>query len=508
MSSRSNGILLHITSLPSPYGIGDLGPSAYRFADFLARTHQQIWQVLPLGPVGYGASPYSSPSTFAGNPLLISPERLKNAGLLTEDDLRDVPDLPDDHVDYQRAIPLKQRLLNRAFEHFEADADSGLLEAFEVYCAEQADWLSDYALYRALKDAHDGSAWTTWPEPLKLRDADALRAARTEHKRAIRKHEFQQFIFERQWNALRDYCEDRSIEFFGDIPIYVAEDSADVWANQELFHLNEQGHPTVVAGVPPDFFSAEGQRWGNPLYRWDAMQERGFRWWTRRVGRLFDLADIVRIDHFRGFSAYWEIPAEEETAVNGQWVQAPGEALFETFDERFGEVPIVAEDLGIITPDVVELRKQFDFPGMAVLHFAFYDDPHSEYLPHNFERDVVAYTGTHDNNTTIGWWTGDEMDENAKALARNYLNLDPANEVDALPWTCIRVLMKSVAKRVILPMQDLLELGPDARMNLPGNGGDNWQWRFTSDQLTDALADRLQTLTYTYGRAPDHVYDD
>ncbi len=507
MSSRSNGVLLHITSLPSPYGIGDIGPAAYRFADFLARTHQQIWQVLPIGPVGYGASPYSSPSTFAGNPLLISPDRLLDADLLTEEDLADRPELPTGHVDYERAIPLKTTLLNRVFDRFEREADPGLLNDFEVYCAEEADWLSEYALYMALKDAHDGNAWTTWPEPFRLRDPEALREARTTHERTIRKHQFWQFLFERQWTALRDYCHERSIKLFGDIPIYVAEDSADVWAHQDLFYLDEQGHPTVVAGVPPDFFAEEGQRWGNPLYRWDAMQANNFRWWTRRIGRLFDLVDIVRIDHFRGFSAYWEIPAEEDTAIHGQWVQAPGEALFETVQERFGDVPIVAEDLGIITSDVVELRQQFGFPGMAVLHFAFYDDPHSEYLPHNYDRNVVAYTGTHDNNTTIGWWTNGEIDDAAKSFARTYLNLDPDDEVETLPWTCIRALMKSVAERVIIPLQDILELGPEARMNLPGEGGDNWQWRFTEDQLTDALADRLQTLTHTYGRAPESVYD-
>lgn len=498
---RSNGILLHITSLPSSYGIGDLGPSAYQFADFLERTHQQIWQILPLGPVGLGASPYSSPSTFAGNPLLISPDRLRDAGFLTEADLRDVPDLPTDHVDYSRAIPLKHNLLTRAFERFESEASAQDVEDFELFCAEQADWLTDYALYRALKSAHDDAPWTAWPDPITLRDPDALREARREHERTIRKHEFWQFLFDRQWTALRTYCNERSIQLFGDIPIYVAEDSADVWAHQGLFHLDDQGKPTVVAGVPPDFFAEEGQRWGNPIYRWDTMRDRGFRWWTRRVERTLDLVDLVRIDHFRGFSAYWEIPAEEETAVHGQWVQAPGEELFHTLEDRLGNLPVVAEDLGIITSDVTDLRKQFDFPGMAVLQFAFYDDPASEYLPHNFERDVVAYTGTHDNNTTLGWWT-EEIDGEAKDFARTYLDLDESVQ-DDLSWMCIRMLMASVANRVVIPLQDVLELGAEARMNLPGNGGGNWEWRFTENQLTNHLIDRLKTLTYTYGRAPD-----
>lgn len=499
---RSSGILLHITSLPSPYGIGDLGPSAYRFADFLARTDQQIWQILPLGPVGAGASPYSSPSTFAGNPLLISPELLRDDGLLEADDLDDLPDLPHDHVDYGRAIPLKKDVLTRAFDHFDADASGDELATFESFCAAHADWLTDYALYMALKEAHGQAPWTEWSAPLIRRDPEALRRARATHERAIRKHQFWQYLFDRQWSALRDYCHDRSIQFFGDLPIYVAEDSADVWANQELFHLDETGHPTVVAGVPPDFFAEEGQRWGNPIYRWETMRERGYRWWARRLEHTLRRVDLVRIDHFRGFAAYWEIPASEDTAVHGQWVKGPGADLFETLEDKLGTLPVVAEDLGIITSDVVELREQFGFPGMAVLQFGFYDDPDADYLPHNFERNLIAYTGTHDNDTIAGWWNGDALEDEARTFARDYLALD-TQSASTIHWSCIRALMASVANWVVIPMQDVLGLGTEARMNDPGNSGDHWTWRVTEDQLTDAVTDRLERLTEIYGRVPD-----
>ena len=498
---RSSGLLLHITSLPSRFGIGDLGPAAYRFADFLSRANQRIWQVLPLGPVGVGASPYSSPSTFAGNPLLISPERLRDDGLLMEDDLQDPPDLPAAHVDYGRAIPLKKDLLTRAFARFDEGPPGDMAEAFASFCAEHADWLADYALYMALKDDHGGAPWTDWDAALIQRDAEALRAARAAHERAIRKHQFWQFLFDRQWRALHTYCRERGIQFFGDIPIYVAEDSADVWANQDLFHLDNHGRPTVVAGVPPDFFAEDGQRWGNPIYRWDRMAERGFRWWTRRLKKLFRRVDIVRIDHFRGFAAYWEIPAAEPTAKHGQWVDGPGAALFKAIEDALGQMPIVAEDLGIITPDVTDLRDAFDFPGMAVLHFAFYDDPSSEYLPHNYARNLVAYTGTHDNNTTLGWWNAD-LNEAQRGFVRDYLGVnDPSG--DALCWACIRMLMASVADRVVIPMQDALALGTEARMNHPGNGADNWAWRLTDEQLAHAPADRLATLAHVYGRTAD-----
>lgn len=507
--SRSSGILLHITSLPSRFGIGDLGPAAYRFVDFLARTNQRLWQILPLGPVGYGASPYSSVSTFAGNPLLISPERLVTEGLLVEHDLADPPDFSEGRVEYDAVTHYKQHLLQTAFERFEADASTEDMHAFDVFCEQNADWLDDYALYATLKEVYGGATWTDWPDPLTLRASDVLAEARKKYARALRKHKLWQHWFDRQWTALRDYCHRRSIQLFGDLPIYVAEDSADVWANQSLFHLDEAGRPTVVSGVPPDDFSDAGQRWGNPLYRWDAMRDRNYAWWRRRLAHILDRVDLVRIDHFRGLVAYWEIPADEDTAVNGRWVDGPGADLFSTLQDALGTLPVVAEDLGLITSDVVALREQFDFPGMAVLHFAFGDGPSSDYLPHNYERNLVAYTGTHDNNTTCGWWTSDALSPSERTFAKEYLGLT-GNSAPAVHWQCLRMLMASVADRTITPLQDVLGLGAEARMNNPGDGGDNWTWRVARGALTDDVAERLATLTCVYGRAPanDEANDD
>ncbi len=492
--------MLHITSLPSRFGIGDLGPGAYRFADFLVRTNQRLWQILPLGPVGYGASPYSSVSTFAGNPLLISPERLVTRGFLTEEDLADVPDFPEGRVDYDAVATYKQELLQTAYGRFETGASSEAVHVFDAFCEQNADWLDDYALYAALKEAHGGRAWTEWPDPLTLRASDALAEARDEHARAMRQHKLWQHWFDQQWTALCDYCYDRDIRLFGDLPIYVAEDSADVWANQSLFHLDESGRPAVVAGVPPDAFSDTGQRWGNPLYRWDVMRDRDYTWWRRRLARILEQVDLIRIDHFRGFVAYWEIPADEDTAVNGQWVDGPGADLFSTLQDALGTLPVVAEDLGLITSDVVALREQLGFPGMAVLHFAFGNGPDSDYLPHNYRRNLVAYTGTHDNNTTCGWWTGDALSPSERTFAEEYLGLarDPA---PAVHWRCLRMLMASVADRTIVPLQDVLGLGAAARMNNPGDGDDNWTWRTPRDAFTDDMAERLATLTRVYGRA-------
>lgn len=495
--------MLHITSLPSRFGIGDLGPAAYRFADFLAHTHQRLWQILPLGPVGYGASPYSSVSTFAGNPLLISPERLLAHGLLTEGDLADGPAFPTGRVDYDAVTKYKRRLLHTAVERFEADADAEDIRAFDMFCEQNADWLEDYALYAALKEAHGGAAWSDWPPPLALRASDALEAARRKHARALRQHKLWQHWFDQQWTALRDYCHHRDIQLFGDLPIYVAEDSADVWANQSLFHLDASGRPTVVAGVPPDAFSDTGQRWGNPLYRWDVMRERHYGWWRRRLAHILEQVDLVRIDHFRGLVAYWEIPADESTAINGRWVDGPGADLFATLQKGLGTLPVVAEDLGLITPDVVALRKRFDFPGMAVLHFAFGDGPSSDYLPHNYTRNLVAYTGTHDNNTTRGWWASDALSPSDRSFAREYLDL-AHEQAPAVHWRCLRMLMASVADRTIFPLQDVLGRGAEARMNNPGDGGDNWTWRVAPGALSDDVAERLATLTRVYGRAPAH----
>jgi len=500
-SRHVSGILLHITSLSSPYGIGDLGSAAFRFADFLTRTNQRLWQVLPLGPVGFGASPYSAESTFAGNPLLISPEPLVEYGLLTEDDLEPLTELPDDHVDYEGVETRKKAVLRTAFERFEADRSAVSEADLEQFWADHSSWLDDYALYAALKDAHDGAPWTEWDAPLVRRDPEALMRAREEHADAIRMHVFWQYLFHRQWRALQSYCHARDIRLFGDLPIYVARDSADVWGNQELFQLEEDGSPSVVAGVPPDYFSPEGQRWGNPLYRWDRMADNGYQWWKDRMCRTLDRVDLVRLDHFRGFEAYWEIPADSETAVNGQWKDGPGASFFEALEAELGELPVVAEDLGIITDEVNDLRDQFDFPGMAVLQFAFENDPSNDFLPHNYQKNLVAYSGTHDNNTTVGWWNNELSLPEARTYARDYLNLD-ASDAD-IHEQGLRYLMASVADRVVTPLQDVLGLGEEARMNNPGDPHGNWTWRVTPDQITDEAEERLSTLTRIYGRAQD-----
>jgi 4-alpha-glucanotransferase len=504
-SRRVSGILLHITSLPSPYGIGDLGSAAYDFADFLTRTDQRLWQVLPLGPTGFGASPYSSTSTFAGNPLLISPEPLVEYDLLTQDDLAPLHELPDDHVDYERVSTRKLDVLSTAFQRFEADRSAVSDADLGQFRNDQADWLDDYALYAALKEAHDGAPWTDWADPLVRRDPDALEQARETHDEAIRRHVFWQYLFHRQWTALRSYCHARGIRLFGDLPIYVARDSADVWAHQELFKLDDDGQPTVVAGVPPDYFSPEGQRWGNPIYRWDTMRDNNYRWWKRRMQHTLDRVDLVRLDHFRGFDAYWEIPAEEETAVNGEWAEGPGAHFFEELKDDLDGLPVIAEDLGIITDSVEDLRDAFDFPGMAVMQFAFENDPTNPFLPHNYTRNLVAYSGTHDNNTTMGWWEDDLSSESARSYAREYLDLDAPDR--AVHEQVLRYLMASVADRVVIPLQDVLGLGGEARMNTPGEPNGNWDWRVTKDQFTDEAEDFLAMLTLTYGRAEERTGD-
>ncbi len=501
-SRRVSGILLHITSLPSDYGIGDLGRAAFRFADFLTRTNQRLWQILPLGPVGFGASPYSAESTFAGNPLLISPEPLVEYGLLTEADLKPLTDLPDDHVDYEHVETRKKAVLRKAFERYQSNRSAASKANLEQFRTDHASWLEDYALYAALKEAHDGAPWTDWDAPLARRDPDALDRAREEHADAIEMHTFWQYLFHRQWTALQSYCHARDIRLFGDLPIYVSRDSADVWANQELFRLDEDGSPSVVAGVPPDYFSTDGQRWGNPLYHWDKMRDNDYEWWKARMRRTLDRVDLVRLDHFRGFESYWEIPADAETAVTGQWRDGPGVPFFESLKAELGELPVVAEDLGVITDEVEALRDAFDFPGMAVLQFAFENDPDNKFLPHNYHRNLVAYPGTHDNNTTMGWWENDLTLPEACQYARDYLNLD-ASDAD-IHEQAHRYLMASVADRVVTPLQDVLGLGEEARMNNPGEPEGNWTWRVTPDQVTEEAEERLSALTRIYGRARDY----
>ncbi len=504
---RSSGLLLHLTSLPSPFGIGDLGPQARRFVDFLETAGQQVWQMLPAVPVGQGFSPYASPSTFAGNPLFISPLRLHETGLLTDEDLQAIPPFPDDGIDVEHVVPYKLGLLDRAFDRFDAHAPDADREAFDRFRVEQAAWLGDYALFAALRDAFDGASWTDWPDGLAHRAPDALARAAAEHARTIRRHAFRQFLFHRQWHALRAYARAHGVRILGDLPIYVAHDSADVWAQPGLFSLDEAGRPTVVAGVPPDYFSATGQRWGNPLYRWDVMQQDGFAWWSRRLERALSLFDLLRLDHFRGFAAYWEVPADEETAIHGRWVEGPGPALFDAVVRRLGRLPILAENLGIITDDVTALMQRFGWPGMAVLQFGFGADAGSEHLPHNFTPGLVAYTGTHDNDTLVGWWTSTARSDAERIHARQYLDLAPDDDADTVAWRCIRLLTASVARLAVFPVQDVLGLGAAARMNTPGRKTGNWTWRLRPGALTDEHARRLLSLARLYGRTPPRQSD-
>jgi 4-alpha-glucanotransferase len=504
--SRSSGILLHPTSLPGRFGVGDLGPEAYRFADFLAQSRQSLWQVLPLGPTGYGDSPYACFSAFAGNTLLISPELLAQDGLLGEDDLASVPAFADEErVDFQRANELKQHLLEKAFDRFQRMTDTGLRSSFQSFSRHYASWLEDYALFRALKDAHGGVAWIEWESSLVRREPVALARAREELRASIEAQKFYQFLFFKQWFALKAYCNERGIKLIGDIPIFVAHDSSDVWTNPEQFKLDERGVPVVVAGVPPDYFSATGQLWGNPLYNWERMRAEGFRWWIARVAATLETVDILRIDHFRGFVACWEIPGGDQTAERGRWVEAPGRELFTAIREALGRLPIIAEDLGVITPEVEALRDDFGFPGMRILQFAFGGDPKNLDLPHNYHHNVVVYTGTHDNDTTVGWFesksgAGSTRDaaqiEREREFCKKYLNTDGRE----IHWDFIRAVQASVADVAIVPLQDVLGLGNSARMNLPNSTAGNWAWRYKPGALTADISLRLKELTSLYGR--------
>jgi 4-alpha-glucanotransferase len=422
------------------------------------------------------------------------------SGLLTIEDLEPLTELPDDHVDYEHLVPRKRTVLQAAFRRFQADASSIDATRLKRFRDTQSAWLNEYALYAALKEAHDGAPWTEWEPPLARCDTDALKRARDEHAETIKKHVFWQYLFHRQWTALQSYCHARDIHLFGDIPIYVAPDSADVWAHQELFHLNDDGEPRVVAGVPPDYFSPEGQRWGNPLYRWDRMKERGYQWWTERLRRAFGLFDLVRLDHFRGFDEYWQIPADQKTAIKGEWKEGPGTDFFDAMEEEFGELPVVAEDLGIITDSVKDLRDTFEFPGMAVLQFAFGGSPDNDFLPHNYRRNLVVYTGTHDNNTTVGWWENGLSDD-GKEFARSYLNLPDEGGDEEIHRHAVRSIMASVADRVVIPFQDVIGLGSEGRINTPGTQQGNWTWRFTPDQVSEEDEEFLTDLTHLYGRA-------
>lgn len=497
---RASGILLHPTSLPGGYGIGDLGAQAYAFVDWLAGTGCKLWQILPLGPTGYGDSPYQCFSAFAGNPYLISPDVLIQDGLLTQADLSDAPTFSASRVDFGLLIPWKLNLLSKAFSRL-ASMPKDFRDGFDYFCAQHAAWLNDYAIFMALKDSHEGNAWNTWDEPIRTRDRSALDAARNGLSNDILRHSFYQYLFFRQWESLRKYTNEKGIQIIGDAPIFVAYDSADVWSHPELFYLDESGNPTVVAGVPPDGFSATGQLWGNPLYRWDVHKETDYAWWVERIKFTLNTIDILRLDHFRGFAGYYEIPAADKTAEHGHWVPGPGSDFFRTIDSKLSDgastseitLPIIAEDLGLVTPDVIALLEEFHLPGMKVLQFGF-SDPKNPFLPHNYVENCVAYTGTHDNDTARGWL--ETTAENERAFALKYLSTIH----DTFVWDLIRAVWASVAVIAITPMQDLLNLGGEARMNFPSKLGGNWEWRMNEGDLSDSLAERLKELNWLYLR--------
>jgi 4-alpha-glucanotransferase len=491
MSERNAGVLLHPTSLPGRYGIGDFGDELIAFLDWTRDAGLKIWQVLPLNPPGYGNSPYGCHSSYAGNPLLISPDRLVRDALLPAAALNDVPKFPDDHVDFDRVAAFKNDLLRQSWEHFTKNPREDHVYAQKRF-QEDNKWLDDWAVYAALKKRHSDKKWSDWPRPIAMRDPATLSAARRELASEISYHKYIQYVFFRQWAAIREAADARGLDILGDVPIYVAGDSADVWANRDLFQLDENGNPTVVAGVPPDYFSETGQRWGNPLYRWDLIRERRYRWWVSRFRAAYRFADIVRIDHFRGFAAYWEIPASEPTAIHGRWMPGPGRALFDAVRHALGDLPLVAEDLGFITPEVNELRRAIGIPGMKILQFAF-TKVNSPHLPHCYEPMTVVYTGTHDNDTARGWYATAKPEE--RQLAEFYLGINGAIE-----WALIRAAFTSVAQTAIVPAQDILGLGSEARMNRPGDGDENWAWRALPGALRAEHAERIKRLAEVSGR--------
>jgi 4-alpha-glucanotransferase len=492
--ARGAGLLLHPTSLPGPYGIGDLGPVAYEWVDALARARQKWWQVLPLGPTGWGDSPYQSFSAFAGNSYLISPDGLADDGLVNRSDLAGLH-FPADRVDYGAAGRFKLDLGARAWHNFRTGSAPALRGPFEEFTTRAAAWLDDYALFAALKETQGGTAWNDWPEDLVLRRPEALARARRELADAVGVCRFRQFLFFRQWRALKKYAHDRGIRLIGDVPIFVSADSSDVWDHPGQFQLDERRRPRVVAGVPPDYFSSTGQLWGNPLYDWEAMKADGFSWWIARLRATLELVDLVRLDHFRGFEAYWAVPAGMPTAEVGQWVKAPGADLFRTLRAALGGLPVIAEDLGLITPEVEALRDNFALPGMRILQFAFVGDPADRFLPHNYERNAVVYTGTHDNDTTAGWYA--TLSDRDRAFLHRYL---PHVGGQTVAWDLLRLAWGSVADLALAPLQDVLGLGHEARMNMPGRPEGNWQWRLTPGMLHPGVLDRLADVTEVYYR--------
>lgn len=494
--TRSSGVILHPTSFPGPDGIGDLGPEAYQWVNYLHKCGFGLWQILPLGPTGYGDSPYQAFSAFAGNPYLVSAALLLDSDLLTSEDLADRPAFPTDQVDFGNVIQWKQKLLDRAFKHYQSSTDKDLDNEMAEFQVAESLWLDDFGLFMAIKESQGGGSWDKWPEPLRKREKAALQKFRQENPTAIKRHIFRQFLFFKQWQQLHVYASNAGVKIIGDIPIFVAYDSAEVWAHPELFYLDDNGKPTVVAGVPPDYFSPTGQLWGNPLYKWDTHQQSGYAWWIERVKAALKLVDILRVDHFRGFAGYWEVPAGNDTAEFGRWVPGPGASLFDAIRATLGGLPIIAEDLGEITQDVIDLRDELDLPGMKVLQFAFSGDPDHAFLPHNYPVNCVAYTGTHDNDTSVGWYA--TASDKERDFCRRYL----ARPCDEASWDMIRAVWSSVALMTLAPLQDFLSLGSSARMNQPGRPYGNWTWRMDADIYNNEhLAKRLWENNFLYGRS-------
>lgn len=501
---RYSGILMHPTSLHSPYGIGDFGQGAYDFIDFLKASGQTLWQILPLGPTGFGDSPYQAFSAFAGQPLLISPDKLSDMGLLTKEALDRLPVFDRDKVDYGFVIPLKNDLFRQAFAAFEALENTDLKNDFAAFTEKNAFWLEDYALFMAGKDYHNGCSWLYWEDDLRDPTPEIKEAWREKLAGPIRYYRFLQYIFFLQWNEILDYAHENGIQIIGDIPIFVSLDSADVWANRQLFQLDSTGFPTVVAGVPPDYFSETGQLWGNPLYDWDYHKSTDYDWWTKRLAMQLSLVDYLRIDHFRGFESYYAIPYEAKTAIEGEWCPGPGHDLFQTLKANLGEnLPIWAEDLGIITEEVEKLRDLEGFPGMKVLQFAFSDPGNNDLMPHQFTTsNCICYTGTHDNNTTLGWYF--EADDILRDKVRRYMNTDGR----VVHMDFIRTAMGSIAKYCIFPIQDALGFGSDCRMNTPGVSYGNWSFRIHKEHLSDALASYLKNMTLLFGRYEEETGEE
>jgi 4-alpha-glucanotransferase len=494
---RASGVLLHVSSLPSPYGIGDVGPAALAAVDRLKAAHQSWWQALPLGPTGYGNSPYQCLSSFAGNGLLISPDCLIEEGLLRAGDCDEGRSLPKSAVEYNAVIPFKYKLLAMAWSNFSSTRRSALRLDYDQFCVDQAHWLDDYALFRALKARHGGAYYLRWPEEFVRREPAALARARRDLAELIEQVRFAQFLLFRQGRRLREYARAAGVRLIGDLPFFVSPDSSDVWANPDLFLLDEHRRPQFVAGVPPDYFSAQGQLWGNPVYDWEALRRTGYRWCTERLRALLAHVDLVRLDHFRGFSAAWHVPAGAPTAQSGHWVPGPGAEFFEVVRKELGTLPFIAEDLGLITPDVCALRDQFQLPGTRVLQFAFDGNSGNPYLPHNYIPNTVVYTGTHDNATTRGWF--EALPEDQRRNVWNYLKR-PGGNSDEVAWELIRLGWSSVAGLAMVPLQDLLNLGAEGRMNLPGSVEGNWCWRCTDEILPAQVLDRLAGLTTSSNR--------